>query len=655
MSENNGKLILITCIVISSVIFSGCTVSSFEKPRVTGHVDIDSLEKLFSRYDITLKTGLEKVSIHNLDGAEIASDKNATLTGSFSFQVPSGSAYFLKARTADGVNLWAITPVISNDTDQDISLNTTYEASLIVASLGKPPSSNVNDLKRKAAEALEWDFDRLVKTVKRVVNNAVLKRVDYSPATEMNKETLRAFAGGLEPVRSLDSILYTPEPDYTPHIYTERLVSPLDPGNILVTEIDGKRWDYRIQGISIIMKYPEIKTIPGYPDGFEAKQFSIDRWPSVANGGTKLVFMSTRHCSEQPYPCSYYYFINKTMYIMFRFDTYAIYTISLDAPADVKPTLLTPFDLGNESSDPMLSWDEKKIVFTAGPLLRKDAQQYLNEGLIPERVLPNDAPIQIYVMNDDGTNVTQLTFDRDPSVVNQWPAWSPDNKKIVYVSNKTGNDEIWIMNSDGSGNTQLTNSLGRNNQYGRFSPDGRQILFQSDRDGDYEIFVMDRDGSNVRQLTHNDVLDEYPSWAHDGIDIVYTSRDTLADGKEVDRLIGLNTLTGKIMHDFGDFANASTYGQPVWAATNHMLVLSKDAIKAREFTTQGYVTAQGGSSRISSANPPVQSAYEIKKRPQSTSGCGPGCDKNAYANRALAEAGYVPSPSTFSWSPTTWD
>ena len=600
MQANKINMFLIFSTVLLVVTFSGCTEKLNEtvikSNYVTGQINMESLNPLFSNYDLTLNTDIEGVSIHSLDGTELSVQEEVSPNATFSFQVPSGAAYFLKARTVEGVNLWAITPMISNDTVQDIDLNTTYEAALIVASLGKTPSSNVDDLKQKAAEALEWDFDRLVKTVKRVVHNAVLKQVDYPLVTEVNKETLRAFAGGIEPVRSLDSILNEPEYDYTPFIYAARYVSTKEPNNILITEIDAKRWDYRVQGISKIMKYPEIKTRK-YPEGYESRTFSIEQNPHVINGGTTLLFNSNRLCLKEPYPCPYKYDSDRNTITTYTFDV--IFTIPLDASADTSPTQLTPADENFKTLTPKWSWDEKKIVF----------------GVIPGRQNHERAPGQIYVMNKDGTGITQLTVDKEPNVLNKFPAWSPDNKQIVYASTRTGDFELWIMNSDGSGNIQLTNSPDSVEAGPQFSPDGRQILFQSNRDGDFEIFIMNRDGSSVRQLTYNDVRDVDPTWAHNGLDIVYTSAGYI---RSVFRLVALNTLTGETVHDFGDFATAKIYKDPVWAATNHFLVPSMKAIEKGEYTPDGYVTNTASVLvvRIATANPPVQSSYKTINKPK---------------------------------------
>lgn len=54
---------------------------------------------------------------------------------------------------------------------------------------------------------------------------------------------------------------------------------------------------------------------------------------------------------------------------------------------------------------------------------------------------------------------------------NENPSWSPDGSKIVFMSDRDGNHEIYSMNADGSGQTRLTNSPGRD-EFPAWSPDG---------------------------------------------------------------------------------------------------------------------------------------------------------------------------------------
>ncbi len=90
-------------------------------------------------------------------------------------------------------------------------------------------------------------------------------------------------------------------------------------------------------------------------------------------------------------------------------------------------------------------------------------------------------------MNADGSNVQRIT---DGDGIDSWPVWSPDGKRIAFVSNRTGNYEIYLMNADGSTIKNLTNNAAQDTSP-TWSPDGKKIAFVSTRDGGSDIYVME--------------------------------------------------------------------------------------------------------------------------------------------------------------------
>ena len=104
-------------------------------------------------------------------------------------------------------------------------------------------------------------------------------------------------------------------------------------------------------------------------------------------------------------------------------------------------------------------------------------------------------------------NHTNLTDS--PSIIDDHPSWSPDGRRIAFVSgNLTEGYYIYIMDADGRNRTRLYQSGGSPS----WSPDGKGIIF-SNRLNIYEILVIKIDGKNLRTLTSSaDMCISKPIW-----------------------------------------------------------------------------------------------------------------------------------------------
>lgn len=123
---------------------------------------------------------------------------------------------------------------------------------------------------------------------------------------------------------------------------------------------------------------------------------------------------------------------------------------------------------------------------------------------------------QICVINADGSGQRQLTNSHD----NQDASFSADGETVLFVSNRTGNYEIYEMDLSGH-TTQLTH-LGGRASLPDVSPDNKQIVFTNRVNGDDQIWRMDRDGKNAHLLFKSDGNDAVaPTWSPDGDQILF--------------------------------------------------------------------------------------------------------------------------------------
>lgn len=130
--------------------------------------------------------------------------------------------------------------------------------------------------------------------------------------------------------------------------------------------------------------------------------------------------------------------------------------------------------------------------------------------------------MNIYEANPDGSELKPLTSG--PSYHAEC-AYSPDGSKIVYASNESGGMNLYVMNADGSNPTQLTFTSGVYNGGPFFSPDGSQIVFRADRQRPdlLQIYTLDLNTREEKQLTNNDAVNWAPYWHPDGDKIAFTT------------------------------------------------------------------------------------------------------------------------------------
>lgn len=129
---------------------------------------------------------------------------------------------------------------------------------------------------------------------------------------------------------------------------------------------------------------------------------------------------------------------------------------------------------------------------------------------------------RIYVYDIGTGRQTLVTQSTNPTFA---PRWSPDGKWVLYSMAVNGNTDIYRVPATGGQSVRLTNAPGIDIG-GSYSPDGNQIVFESDRSGTQQCYVMNADGSNQRRISFGGGRCATPEWSPRGDQIAFTNAST---------------------------------------------------------------------------------------------------------------------------------
>ncbi len=138
---------------------------------------------------------------------------------------------------------------------------------------------------------------------------------------------------------------------------------------------------------------------------------------------------------------------------------------------------------------------------------------------------------------DDGTDIYSYDLEADCCLQrltvgrfsdNLSPTFSPDGRRIAYVSTRAGLPQIYVMAADGTDQelfAPFDYGVTGGSNGPEWSPDGLSLAFHRDVEGTPQVFVMDVASRKVRQLTSAG-RNEDPTWAPDGRHIAFVSSRT---------------------------------------------------------------------------------------------------------------------------------
>lgn len=133
--------------------------------------------------------------------------------------------------------------------------------------------------------------------------------------------------------------------------------------------------------------------------------------------------------------------------------------------------------------------------------------------------LGRDTRYALVVADADGYNPHTVVTSTEPLLS---PAWSPDGRKLAYVSFEGGNSGIWIQDVATASRQKLTSFRGINGAPS-FSPDGSKLAMSLSKGGSPDIYVMDLATRHLARITHEFGIDTEPVWSHDGASLYFTS------------------------------------------------------------------------------------------------------------------------------------
>jgi TolB protein len=134
--------------------------------------------------------------------------------------------------------------------------------------------------------------------------------------------------------------------------------------------------------------------------------------------------------------------------------------------------------------------------------------------------LGNHTTYSLIVADSDGYNPQVVARSRESLLS---PAWSPDGKKIAYVSFESGNSQVYIQDiSTGARQLIAAHKKGINGAPA-WSPDGSKLAVSLSFVGNPEIYVIDMASRHETRLTNSLSIDTEPTWAPDGQSIYFTS------------------------------------------------------------------------------------------------------------------------------------
>lgn len=160
-------------------------------------------------------------------------------------------------------------------------------------------------------------------------------------------------------------------------------------------------------------------------------------------------------------------------------------------------------------------------------------------------------------------------------------AWSPDGQSVVFVSNITGRNNLWIVPAEGGWPTQLTVSDQRQANP-TWSLNGKWIAYQSDYDGDeqWDIFLVSPKTGQVVNITKTrEISEENPVWSPDGRYLAYMVKPKTSSVFEIDVF---DAVLRDVKHITSNTPVDKLNTNPIWSKDGKFIAYTQEDAKGTD-------------------------------------------------------------------------
>jgi TolB protein len=165
------------------------------------------------------------------------------------------------------------------------------------------------------------------------------------------------------------------------------------------------------------------------------------------------------------------------------------------------------------------------------------------DGFNPQTVVSSKESLISPSWSPDGKKIAYVSFEKKKPIIfvqslvtgqryvlanfkgnNSAPAWSPDGSKLAIVLTYSANSQVYVINADGSGLRKVTSSSGIDTEP-EWSPDGAFIYFTSNRGGGPQIYRVPSSGGEAKRITFEGGYNVSPHISPDGKLLTYIKQD----------------------------------------------------------------------------------------------------------------------------------